>query len=88
MSKPITRIVFSVLISLLVIAAVYTSVLGAPLGAERTGNHLVSGAKVNLDHYRLSAPDQSSLGTLDSLSTHKEGGHGCGADSQTSNPDD
>lgn len=88
MSRSITRIVFSVLISLLVIAAVYTSVLGAPLGADRAGVHLVSGAKVNLDHYRLAVADQSSAGTYDTLSTHLDGGHGCGTDHQTSSPDD
>jgi len=88
MSKSVTRIVFSILISLLVIAAVYTSVLGAPLGADKTGSHLVSGAMVNLDHFRLSATDQSSFGALDSISTHQDGGHGCGADHQNYSPED
>jgi hypothetical protein len=87
MSKSVIRIAFSILISILVIAGVYTSVLGAPLGANQAGSHLVSGAMVNLDHYRLSAPDPS-FGAFDGLSTHQEGGHGCGADKQTSSPDD
>lgn len=88
MSRSSTRIVFSILISLLVIAVVYTSVLGAPLGANKTGSHLVSGAKVNLNHFRLSATDQSSFGDLDSISTHQDGGHGCGADKQNYVPED
>jgi hypothetical protein len=86
MSKSVIRIVFSVLISLLVIAAVYTSVLGAPIGAEKVGSHLVSGAKVNLDHYRLSVTGQSS-GTLNGISTQHQGGHDCG-EQQDSVPED
>lgn len=87
MSKSVIRIVFSVLISLLVIAGVYTSVLGAPLRAERVGSHLVSGAKVNLDHYRLSVTGQS-FGTLDGISTQYQGGHDCGSDQQNYIPED
>ncbi len=87
MSRPITRIVFSVLISLGVIVGIYTSVLGASPGSTRTGSHLVSGAMVNLDHYRLAKVDQGNFASYDSLSTHKEGGHGCGADQQTSYDD-
>jgi hypothetical protein len=88
MSKSVTRIVFSVLISLLIIAGISTTVLGAPLGADKAGSHVVSGAMVNLDHFRLSTADQSNFGALDSISTHQDGGHGCGADSQTSSSDD
>jgi len=88
MSKLVTRIVFSVLISLLIIAGIYTTVFGASLGTDKAGSHQVSGVMVNLDHFRLSATGQSNFGSLDSLSTHQEGGHGCGADKQTSSPDD
>jgi len=84
MSRTVARIVFSVLISLGVIVGVYTSVLGASPGANKAGAHLVSGSKVNLDHYRLAIVDQGSFASFDSLSTHKEGGHGCGADQQSS----
>jgi hypothetical protein len=54
MSKLTTRIALSVLISLVVIAGIYTTVFGASANASdtRAGSHLVSGAKVNLDHYR------------------------------------
>ena len=87
MSKSTVRIVFSVVISLVLVTAIYTSVLGASNGAERSGTHLVSGARVKLDHYRLAVTDQSSSAPSDSLSTFKEGGHGCGAE-QASSPDD
>jgi hypothetical protein len=87
MSKLNIRIVFSVVISLLLLTAIYTSVLGASNGAERSGTHMVSGARVNLDHYRQAVPDQSSSAPSDSNSTFKEGGHGCGSE-QTKSPDD
>jgi|WetSurMetagenome_2_1015567.scaffolds.fasta_scaffold252032_1 hypothetical protein len=84
MSRSTIRIAFSVALSLLVVAFVYTSVLGAPLGAAKIGTHQV---KVNLDHYRLTEMKHSSYGTSDSLSPAWEGGHGCGAE-QTDSPDD
>jgi len=87
MSRTVARIVFSVLISLGVIVGVYTSVLGAAPRTNQSGSHLVSGTRVNLDHYRLASVDQGSFASFDSISTHKEGGHGCGSDQQTS-PDD
>ncbi|MFT3890649.1 MAG: hypothetical protein QM730_03370 [Anaerolineales bacterium] len=87
MSKTITRITFSVLISLLIIGGIYTTVLGAPLGIHKAGTHVVSGAMANLDHFRLSVADQSTFGAYDSLSPQQEGGHGCG-DNQTSSPSD
>jgi hypothetical protein len=83
MSKLTTRIAVSVLISLAVIAAIYTTVFGAPLSVPETraGSHLVSGAKVNLDHFREAnaapAPLQSSF----------QNGHDCNSDRQSS-PDD
>lgn len=88
MSKTITRIAFSVLISLLVIGGIYTTVLGAPLGINKAGTHVVSGAMVNLDHFRLSVADQSSFGAYDSLSPQQDGDRGCGDDRQTSSPSD
>jgi hypothetical protein len=58
MSKLSTRIALSVLISLVVIAGIYTTVFGASSAASEkmAGSHLVSGAKVNLDHYREANP--------------------------------
>jgi hypothetical protein len=87
MSRLNIRIVFSVVISLLLLTAIYTSVLGASNGAERSGSHLVSGARVNLNHYRLAVTDQSGSVASDSISTFKEGGNGCGSE-QAASPDD
>jgi hypothetical protein len=83
MSKLTTRIALSVLISLFVIAAIYTTVFGASASTaeNRAGSHLVSGAKVNLDHFREAqaapAPLQSGF----------QNGHDCNSDKHTS-PDD
>ncbi len=57
MSRLSTRIALSILISLMVIAGIYTTVFGASsnVSEARAGSHLVSGAKVNLDHYREAA---------------------------------
>ena len=87
MSKSVIRIGLSVLVSLIVIAGVYTSVLGAPLGGDKAGSHQVSGALVNLDHYRLAAPAQAGFGSLDSNSNRQGGGHDCGEE-QASSLDD
>jgi hypothetical protein len=56
MSKP-TRIALAVLVSLVVIIGIVTTVQGATLSArqDRAGSHLVSGAQVDLNHYRESA---------------------------------
>jgi hypothetical protein len=63
MSKLTTRIALSILISLIVIAGIYTTVFGAAANTSNTraGSHLVSGAKVNLDHYREADPAPASL---------------------------
>lgn len=84
MSKLSTRVALAVLISLVVIAGIYTTVFGASSHSldGRTANHLVSGAKVNLDHYREAAPAAS---LQSSYPTDRP--HGCHADNQTS-PDD
>jgi hypothetical protein len=55
MSKP-TRIALAVLVSLIVIVGIFTTVQGATLSArpDRAGSHVVSGAQVDLNHYRES----------------------------------
>ena len=85
MSKLTTRIALSVLISLVVIAGIYTTVFGASSSASDTqaGSHLVSGAKVNLDHYREANPAPAPL-----QPAYQGGqGHDCNRDKQTS-PED
>lgn len=87
MSKLTTRIALSVLISLVVIAGIYTTVFGAPSNASdtRSGSHLVSGAKVNLDHYREAKPAPAPLQS--EFQPGKGSGHNCESESVTS-PDD
>lgn len=85
MSKLSIRVALSVLVSLLVIAGIYTTVLGASssLVEERTGNHLVSGMKVNLNHYREAEPAPA----LQQFNDQSGKGHNCQSENQTS-PDD
>ena len=92
MSKPMTRVVISVLISLAVLAAIYTVVLagssGNFLAMNQLGSHPVSGARVNLDHYRLSVADQALYqAQLDAYNAQSQSGHNCNS-SQAINPDD
>lgn len=84
MSKPIARIVASVVVSLGILIGIYTSVQGASLSArqDRAGSHLVSGSMVNLDHYRASESYQGQMEI--ELKGHSGG---CRSDLQTS-PDD
>ena len=87
MSKPIVRVLASVLLSLAVIVAIYTSAQGMAPKAN-TGSvqvHVVNGVKTNLDHLR------SSSNELDSVEMEYDSpsgkGHGCESDLQDS-PDD
>lgn len=84
MSKPVTRVAFAVLLSLAVIVGIYTSVQGAAPEAERSGSHLVSGAKVNLDHYREAEAAPAPLQEYQPGKGH--GGGGCESENQA-NPD-
>jgi hypothetical protein len=83
MSKLTTRIALSVLISLAVIAAIYTTVFGASAGTaeNQAGSHLVSGTKVNLDHYREANPAPAPL------QSSFQNGHDCNSDRQSSPQD-
>lgn len=89
MSKLTTRVVLSVLISFGVIVGIYTTVLGASPWGNKAGTHLVSGAKVNLDHYRSSEVLQGGADAhSDFLAPGGPGsGHGCESESQV-NPSD
>jgi len=82
----VTRIALAALVTLVVIIGIYTSVEGASLSSrqDRAGSHLVSGAMVNLDHYRAAAP-QPELAPIQSQPSGK--GHGCDSENRTS-PDD
>ena len=88
MSKLTTRIALSVLISLVVIAGIYTTVFGASSNASEkmAGSHLVSGAKVNLDHYREANP-APAVPSEASEFMRNNGYGGCEHENRTS-PDD
>lgn len=91
MSRLRTRVVLSVLISLGVILAIFTSVQGASssVAGGKVGTHLVSGAMVNLNHDRFTAAEleayNAQLETFDASSNGK--GHGCESDFRD-HPDD
>ncbi len=83
MSRSAIWIASSIVISLLMIAALYTSVSVAHLGVTGTSVHQISAARMNFVHYR----GRSDFGALNSPSLYPQSGHGCGAD-PTSSPDD
>ena len=96
MSKPIARVVFSVLIALTLIAATSTNVQGwlgrilPDTGTNSAKVHVVNGLKTNLNHDRSSVSElESSRMQADTFAQPDTGkGHGgCGSDLQTS-PDD
>jgi hypothetical protein len=79
-----TRIVLASLVTLAVIVGIYTSVEGASLSArqDKAGSHTVSGAMVNLDHYRSIQPELQEYQT-----EQPRDGHNCESEMKTS-PDD
>jgi hypothetical protein len=83
-----TRIALAVLVSLLVIVAIATTVQGATLSArqDRAGSHLVSGPKVDLNHYREAAP-ASSLQSPLPAGVPSHAGNGCESESHSSSED-
>ena len=91
MSKSNVRVALSVLISLVVILAVYTTVQGASLNAttSRVGSHQVGGLMTNFNHGRLTVAEQNAYQLqLESYNRYSTGsGHDCGSQSY-SNPDD
>ena len=87
MSKPFTKVAFAVLITFILILAIYTSVQGAWLneGTRIGQSHVDAGLKANLSHSRSSGVQMSSSETqLDAYT--QDGGHGC--HSEASNPSD
>ena len=87
MSKPIARITFVVLISLVLIAATSASVRGWLGGtSEATGAqaHIVNGLQTNFNHDRSTIPELESLQMqTDNQSLDQPGkGHGCESEAQ------
>lgn len=87
MSKLNIRLALSVLVSLVVILAVFTTVQGASLNAaaSRVGSHQVSGMLTNFNHDRLTVAEQDAYQTqiqsYDRFSTGS--GHDCGSQSNS-----
>ncbi len=90
MSKPIARVAFFVLISLVLIAATSVSVRGWLGDTNRAAGvqvHAVDGLLTNLNHDRSSVSELQSLPS-DAQSLEQPGkGHGCESESQTSSND-
>jgi hypothetical protein len=65
MSKPVARIVFSVLISLAIVAGIYTTVYGAAFhaGASSGRIQVTAGLMPDLSHYRIQASTASGYST-------------------------
>jgi hypothetical protein len=79
MSKPMTRIVVSVLIALALLLAIYTSVQGGKLlktEANSAQAHVVNGLKTNLNHDRATAAELESAAFQ--ADKYMQGGQGHG----------
>ena len=92
MSKPMTRVLLSVIISFAILAAIFTVVqAGADRLSLNSGSakaHMVSGAMANLNHDRLTVDERALYqGQLDAYYGQTEEGHGCSS-SQKDSPDD
>ena len=76
-----TRIVLAAVASLVLLVAVFAAVGGSPVSAQpdRAGAHLVSGAKVNLDHFREAAPAPAPIQSQ----FESGGGHGCESENKS-----
>jgi len=87
MSKRMKRFSFSVLISLAVVAGVYTSVLGASLhaGITRGSLHVTAGLLPDLSHVRSSA---ISLNEYYADIERPAKFHDCGGDDAGMDPND
>lgn len=90
MSKPILRVAFAVVISLVLIAATYMTVQGALPGADARSaqSHVVNGLQTNLNHYRSTVSElqmQNSSFIQPGNGPHQGGG--CHSEGQTSPQD-
>jgi hypothetical protein len=94
MSKPIARVVISVVIGLVLIAAISTSVQGGLGGkllkteANTAQTHVVNGLATNLNHYRSSVSElESARMQYVQPPSGVANGHGCESELRVS-PDD
>ena len=79
MSKPFTKVAFAVLITFILILAIYTSVQGLNAGTRIGQAHVDAGLHVNLSHSRAAPVSevQSYSSQADSIDNRP---HGCHAD--------
>jgi hypothetical protein len=84
MSKSVARVALPVLVSLVVIFAIFTTVQGASIKqvVDKVGSHSVSGVMTNFNHDRLNVAEQEAYqAQLDALnqsySSPAGPGHGC-----------
>jgi len=59
MSKPITRVVISVVIALVLVAGIYTSVLGASISVGTKSAHAYNQSSQGLSSFGAGASDQT-----------------------------
>ena len=89
MSKPFIKVTLAILLTLILILAIYTSVQGAWLNAgTRIGqSHVDAGLNANLSHSRTAGAAQLSSFEAQ-LDAYKQDGGGHGCESEHSNPSD
>jgi hypothetical protein len=85
MSKPVARVVLSVLIVLVLVIGIYMTVYGAALsvGASSGRVQVTAGLLPDLNHQRMqqaSAPASGFYTGLEAQQSYQDRGHGCGAD--------
>jgi hypothetical protein len=85
MSKPVARILFSVLISLAIVAGIYMTVYGAAfsVGASSGRIQVTAGLLPDLNHQRMqqaSAPASGYYTGLTEEKSYKGQGHDCSSD--------
>lgn len=89
MSKPIARVAFFVLVSLVLIAATSASVRGWFASSNEVAgvqSHAVSGLQTNLNHDRSTVSELNSLQLqMDSQSLQQQSGKGHGCESERQN---
>jgi hypothetical protein len=84
MSKPIVRLAFFVLVSLVVIAATSASLRGSSSEVAGVQSHVVNGLQTNLNHDRSTVSELQTLQLQmdSSLQQQSDKGHGCESERQ------
>jgi len=79
MSKPFTKVAFAVLLTLILILAIYTSVQGLNAGARIGHSHVDAGLSADLSHHRA-APVKEVQNFSSQADYVDNRPHGCHAD--------